>query len=54
MEGVLLALRPGGHLYGIQAAWDAMPDYEGECHDSFFVRQEGNGVILCPGFPGFP
>ena len=42
VEGDLLTLKPGGWIYEVCAGWDAMPDYEGECRYSFFVRQEGN------------
>lgn len=38
IEGDTLTLRPGGWIYEVHAVWDAMPDYEGDCHYSFFVR----------------
>ena len=41
VEESLLTLKPGGYLYEVCAAWDAMPEYEGECRYSFFVRLEG-------------
>ena len=42
VEGNLLTLNPGDYLYDVHAAWNAMPDYEGECSYSFFVRYTPN------------
>ena len=38
VEDGVLTLKPGGCLYEVRTAWDAMPDYEGDCSYLFFVR----------------